>query len=46
MCFYFQETDTFKDLGMSDKFNLVVQVARQVQNTLGKLADNLEKLKK
>ncbi len=26
-----QESDTFKDLGMSDKFNLVVQVARQVQ---------------
>lgn len=40
-----KDSETFKDLGMSDKFNLVVQVARQVQNILGKLADNLEKLK-
>ncbi|XP_074645766.1 GRAM domain-containing protein 4-like isoform X2 [Tubulanus polymorphus] len=34
-----------KDLGVSDKFNLVLQVAIKAQNTLGLLADNLEKLK-
>ncbi|XP_076468693.1 GRAM domain-containing protein 4-like isoform X2 [Babylonia areolata] len=34
-----------KDLGVSDKFNLVLQVARKVQNTLGTAADSLEKIK-
>ncbi len=41
-----KDSDTFKELGMSAKFDLVVQVARKVQNTLGTLADNAEKLKK
>ena len=41
-----KDSDTFKELGMSAKFDLVVHVARKVQNTLGQLADNLEKLKK
>ena len=34
--YFFQESETFKDLGMSDKFNLVVQVARQVQVSIEK----------
>ncbi|KAK7102250.1 GRAM domain-containing protein 4-like isoform X2 [Littorina saxatilis] len=34
-----------KDLGVSDKFNLVLQVARKVQNFLGSVADGLEKIK-
>ncbi|CAL1528869.1 unnamed protein product [Lymnaea stagnalis] len=34
-----------KDLGVSDKFNLVMQVARKVQNVLGEVADGLEKIK-
>lgn len=34
-----------KDLGVSDKFNLVLQVARKVQNSLGTAADSLEKIK-
>ncbi|XP_059143166.1 GRAM domain-containing protein 4-like [Physella acuta] len=34
-----------KDLGVSDKFNLVMQVARKVQNFLGQVADSLEKIK-
>ncbi|XP_025106829.1 GRAM domain-containing protein 4-like isoform X2 [Pomacea canaliculata] len=34
-----------KDLGVSDKFNLVLQVARKVQNFLGLAADSLEKIK-
>ncbi|KAL5015261.1 hypothetical protein ScPMuIL_009531 [Solemya velum] len=34
-----------KDMGVSDKFNLVLHVARKVQNTLGDIADNLEKIK-
>ncbi|CAG5117478.1 unnamed protein product [Candidula unifasciata] len=34
-----------KDLGVSDKFNLVMQVARKVQNVLGMVADSLEKIK-
>ena len=41
-----KESDAFKELGMSAKFDLVVHVARKVQNTVGQLADNLEKLKK
>ncbi|KAK7503524.1 hypothetical protein BaRGS_00005063 [Batillaria attramentaria] len=34
-----------KDLGVSDRFNLVLQVARKVQNALGSAADGLEKIK-
>ncbi|XP_012935583.1 GRAM domain-containing protein 4 isoform X2 [Aplysia californica] len=34
-----------KDMGMSDKLNLVMQVARKVQNFLGEVADSLEKIK-
>ncbi|XP_023932533.1 GRAM domain-containing protein 4-like [Lingula anatina] len=34
-----------KELGVADKFNIVVQVATKVQNTLGLLADQMEKLK-
>lgn len=34
-----------KDLGVSDRFNLVLQVARKVQNNLGSAADSLEKIK-
>ena len=41
-----EDNDTLKELGMSAKFDLVVQVARTVQNTLEKLSDNLERLKK
>lgn len=33
------------DHSWSDKFQLVLQVARKVQNTLGKMADALEKVK-
>lgn len=33
-----------KDKGVSDKFNVVLQVAKKVQNTLGALADTLEKI--
>ncbi|XP_015905700.1 GRAM domain-containing protein 4 [Parasteatoda tepidariorum] len=33
------------DLGVSDKFQLVLQVARKVQNKLGYMADCLEKIK-
>ncbi|KAH9508179.1 GRAM domain-containing protein 4, partial [Bulinus truncatus] len=34
-----------KDLSVSDKFNIVMQVARNVQNILGEVADGLEKIK-
>lgn len=34
-----------EDYSWSDKFQLVLQVARKVQNTLGKMADSLEKMK-
>ncbi|XP_035677494.1 GRAM domain-containing protein 4-like isoform X1 [Branchiostoma floridae] len=34
-----------ENVGMADKFQLVLQVARKVQNTLGQVADSLEKLK-
>ncbi|XP_064605081.1 GRAM domain-containing protein 4-like isoform X2 [Liolophura sinensis] len=34
-----------EEKGMSDKFNLVLFVARKVQNVLGTLADSLEKIK-
>ncbi|XP_029642584.1 GRAM domain-containing protein 4-like isoform X6 [Octopus sinensis] len=33
-----------KDKGVSDKFSVVLQVAKKVQNTLGVLADTLEKV--
>ncbi|GAB1609656.1 Hypothetical predicted protein [Argonauta hians] len=33
-----------KDKGVSDKFSVVLQVAKKVQNTLGVLADSLEKV--
>lgn len=39
------ETNSSDDQSWSDKFQLVLQVARKVQNTLGKMADSLEKLK-
>ncbi|XP_068759014.1 GRAM domain-containing protein 4-like [Montipora capricornis] len=39
------ETNSSDDHSWSDKFQLVLQVARKVQNTLGKMADSLEKLK-
>ncbi|KAL9959274.1 hypothetical protein ACROYT_G032584 [Oculina patagonica] len=39
-----EETAT-EDHSWSDKFQLVLQVARKVQNTLGKMADSLEKVK-
>ncbi|ELT94791.1 hypothetical protein CAPTEDRAFT_226159 [Capitella teleta] len=50
---YFRETerqkakdgDSFSDMGVSDKFSVVVQVAKQVQNKLGHIADTLEKFK-
>lgn len=32
------------NLGLSDKFNLVIQVAKKVQNGLGSAADGLEKI--
>ncbi len=41
-----RDADAFRELGVSAKFDLVVQVARKVQNTLSALADNLEKLQK
>ncbi|KAK0050280.1 GRAM domain-containing protein 4 isoform X2, partial [Biomphalaria pfeifferi] len=34
-----------KDLSVSDKLNIVMQVARNVQNILGEVADCLEKIK-
>ncbi|GFR78700.1 GRAM domain-containing protein 4-like [Elysia marginata] len=34
-----------KELGVSDRLNLVVSVARRVQNFLGEVADSLEKVK-
>ncbi|KAL3853562.1 hypothetical protein ACJMK2_017097 [Sinanodonta woodiana] len=34
-----------KELGMSEKFNLVIEVAKKVQNGLGTAADSLEKIK-
>ncbi|XP_048257748.1 GRAM domain-containing protein 4-like isoform X1 [Haliotis rufescens] len=40
-----KEADDNRDLGVSDKFNLVLQVARKVQNFLGAFADSLEKIK-
>lgn len=40
-----EETNTTEDHSWSDKFQLVLQVARKVQNTLGKMADSLEKVK-
>ncbi|XP_070573172.1 GRAM domain-containing protein 4-like isoform X1 [Ptychodera flava] len=40
-----EDNDSDKALGMSDKFQLVLQVARKVQNLMGKAADSLEKLK-
>lgn len=39
-----KESEDNKDKGVSDKFNVVLQVAKKVQNTLGALADNLEKI--
>lgn len=39
------EGNSSEDHSWSDKFQLVLQVARKVQNTLGKMADSLEKLK-
>ncbi|XP_067023563.1 GRAM domain-containing protein 4-like isoform X2 [Acropora muricata] len=39
------ETIPSEDYSWSDKFQLVLQVARKVQNTLGKIADSLEKMK-
>lgn len=40
-----EETTSSEDYSWSDKFQLVLQVARKVQNTLGKMADSLEKMK-
>ncbi|XP_077995617.1 GRAM domain-containing protein 4-like isoform X2 [Glandiceps talaboti] len=40
-----EDSEGDKVLGMSDKFQLVLQVARKVQNTLGIVADSLEKLR-
>jgi hypothetical protein len=37
--------DGDNERALADKFNLVLQVARRVQNTLGELADGLEKIK-
>ncbi|KFM66916.1 hypothetical protein X975_03550, partial [Stegodyphus mimosarum] len=34
------------DMGVSDKFQLVLHVARKVQNQLGHMANCLEKIKK
>jgi len=39
------EGNSSEDHSWSDKFQLVLQVARKVQNTLGKMADSLEKVK-
>lgn len=39
------EPSSSEDYSWSDKFQLVLQVARKVQNTLGKMADSLEKIK-
>ncbi|XP_060596267.1 GRAM domain-containing protein 4-like [Ruditapes philippinarum] len=39
------EKETDDSLGLSDKFNLVLLVATKVQNGLGSVADNLEKVK-
>nr|XP_006825123.1 PREDICTED: myosin-10-like [Saccoglossus kowalevskii] len=41
-----EDNDSDKALGMSDKFQLVLQVARKVQNILGQIADGLEKVRK
>ncbi|KAJ7377647.1 GRAM domain-containing protein 4 [Desmophyllum pertusum] len=38
-------TSTSDEHSWSDKFQLVLQVARKVQNILGKMADSLEKVK-
>lgn len=40
-----EETSQPEDHSWSDKFQLVLQVARKVQNTLGKMANSLEKVK-
>ncbi|ESO91395.1 hypothetical protein LOTGIDRAFT_153833 [Lottia gigantea] len=40
-----EENDNDDDLGISEKFNLVIEVATKVQNALGDAADGLEKVK-
>nr|XP_058960908.1 GRAM domain-containing protein 4-like isoform X1 [Pocillopora verrucosa] len=40
-----EEAGASEDHSWSDKFQLVLQVARKVQNTLGKMANSLEKIK-
>ncbi|KAK3590730.1 hypothetical protein CHS0354_030965 [Potamilus streckersoni] len=49
ICYFDSEEDgtqgDSKELGMSEKFNLVIEVARKVQNGLGTAADSLEKIK-
>ena len=44
--FIYNQQEPEKELGVSDKFNLVLQVAKKVQNVLGNIANSLEKLKK
>ncbi|KAK6176139.1 hypothetical protein SNE40_014478 [Patella caerulea] len=39
------DKDPEESLGLSDKLNLVIEVATKVQNTLGHAADGLEKIK-
>ncbi|XP_031570548.1 GRAM domain-containing protein 4-like [Actinia tenebrosa] len=39
-----KKEETNDDKSLSDKFQLVLEVAKKVQNTLGKIADSLEKI--